>query len=421
MIDHVRPAEYVLDRVGFTHSANEYSGRGLLTWDPEKGIHIQAFLDQSVPQGSPFAPVGVVEVEDTTDARRIRMAGRSFGHAIAPNVFPHDLQGCLHEGRLSIRPERVIFFQRFPALAARREVPEAWSGSAVLVTKRDLEFPDNLKTETTLNGQTVECRNRGGLCFEEGDGFSVWGRKTSEDLFTLSWALPKTASSKMDAWRWAEAARRALSILFAQTLWPIRVAVTRGVTEITELRPRRQVHTLNHFHRPLTDFGPPDQWKFNRTTFVHLTRFFASSNPHAEICWAIFLRLAEASRQETWQSRELLAATTLEAALRTLDNHAFKPGDNSWKIKQSVESFRRTYLDASWGKACQKALQVRDRLRHRNAHPDWITHPGGSFSKPEMRQSVDDLTFLSRFYGYMILALARLKSFQPKFPAVRFK
>lgn len=37
---------------------------------------------------------------------------------------------------------------------------------------------------------------------------------------------------------------------------------------------------------------------------------------------------------------------------------------------------------------------------HRNAHPDWITHPGGSFSKSEWRQSLADLTFLNRFYGY---------------------
>ena len=104
MIDHTRAAEYVLERVRFTHETKEYSGRGLLTWDPEKGIHIQAFLDQSLPQANPFAALGLVEVEDATDARPIRLAGRGFGHAIVPNVFSHDLQSYLHEGRLSIRP-----------------------------------------------------------------------------------------------------------------------------------------------------------------------------------------------------------------------------------------------------------------------------------------------------------------------------
>ena len=191
--------------------------------------------------------------------------------------------------------------------------------------------------------------------------------------------------------------------------------------EITELRRRKEVHTLSHFHKPLTDFDPPDQWKFNRTAFIQLTRFFASHNPHAEICWSIFRRLAEASQQETWEARELLAGTTLEAVLRTLDNHPFAPGDYSWKIKQSLASFRQAHLDAAWEAACEKALVVRNRLRHRNAHPDWITHPGGLFSTPERRQSLEDLTFLSRFYGYMILALAGFKGLQPRFPVLRFK
>ena len=155
--------------------------------------------------------------------------------------------------------------------------------------------------------------------------------------------------------------------------------------------------------------------------FIHLTRFFAARGPHADVCWSIFCRLAEASCQQTWESRELLTGTTLEATLRTLDNHPFRHGDYSWKIKQSLEAFRQAYLGAGWEPACDKALQVRDRLRHRNAHPDWITHAGGSFSKQEWQQSIEDLTFLSRFYGFVILALSGFKPLQPKFPAVRFR
>ena len=187
-----------------------------LAWDPEKGIHVQAFLDKVPPQHNPFASLGLVQMEDTVDSRQIRMAIRGFGHAVVPRVFPHDLNSCLDEGRLSIRPQHVLFFQHFPALANRGEEHKTWPGSAIFVTKTDPDFPDTLRTETTLNGQTIECHNRGGLCFEEADGFSVWGRKTGEDLFEVSWALPRSAATKTTAWRWAEGARRALSILFAQ-------------------------------------------------------------------------------------------------------------------------------------------------------------------------------------------------------------
>ena len=130
MIGYNRAAEYVLDRVRFAYEGKAYSGRGLLTWDPDKGIHIQAFLDQSLPQASLFGPVELVQVEDITDVRPIRLAGRGFGHAIVPEVFPHDLSSCLHEGRLSIRPQRVIFFQHFPSLAVPRAQSDSWAGSA---------------------------------------------------------------------------------------------------------------------------------------------------------------------------------------------------------------------------------------------------------------------------------------------------
>jgi hypothetical protein len=60
------------------------------------------------------------------------------------------------------------------------------------------------------------------------------------------------------------------------------------------------------------------------------------------------------------------------------------------------------------------------RLRHRNAHPDWLTTPNGVLSKEELKESTKDLIFLSRFYGYMILALAGFKEVEPLFPIVRF-
>ena len=420
MIDPNRVAQYILDRVRFTHAAKEFTGRGLLTWDPEKGIHIEAFLEQTVPQGNPLSFLAPLVRVEHTSAGPIRLAIRRFGHAVVPRVFPSDLSESLHEGRLSIRSDRIIFFQQVPALSAAAREHECWTGSAVLLTKTDPEFPDTLKTETTLNGQTIHSESRGGLSLDEQNGFSVWGWKTGDGSFTLSWALPKSSSSRTEAWQWAEAGRRALSILFAQTVWIVRVFASRGTTEITELRPRKTFQSLSHFLQPLEDFGPPDQRNFNKAAFIQLTRFFASRDPRAEVCWSIFSRLSEASRQETWQSRELLAATTLDAALRTLDNHPFKSGHDSWKILQSFERFRQTYFDAGWEDACKKALQVRERLRHRNAHPEWITYPEGSLPKPEWCRSIEDLTFLSRFYGYMILALAGFKTLPPKFPPVRF-
>jgi hypothetical protein len=55
-------------------------------------------------------------------------------------------------------------------------------------------------------------------------------------------------------------------------------------------------------------------------------------------------------------------------------------------------------------------------LRHRSAHPDWLFTQGGALSDEEMKKSVDCMIFLSRFYGYMILALAGFQDLEPRFP-----
>lgn len=82
--------------------------------------------------------------------------------------------------------------------------------------------------------------------------------------------------------------------------------------------------------------------------------------------------------------------------------------------------FKKKYFSEKWSPACESALKVYARLRHRNAHPDWLTTPNGVLSKEELKQSTKDLVLLSRFYGYMILALAGFKDLESLFPIVRF-
>jgi antitoxin ParD1/3/4 len=61
-------------------------------------------------------------------------------------------------------------------------------------------------------------------------------------------------------------------------------------------------------------------------------------------------------------------------------------------------------------------MKAHTYLRDRNAHPDWLFSQGGSLSEAEQVQSLDNMLLLSRFYGYMILALAGFKNLEPIFP-----
>ena len=126
--------------------------------------------------------------------------------------------------------------------------------------------------------------------------------------------------------------------------------------------------------------------------------------------------MVEASRQKTLQGRELLISTILEAVLRTIDRKPTKRKKDSWKCQTSLRDFRIEYLPSGWTRTCGNVRKAFDRLRNRNAHPDWLISEGGGLSDEELNKSLNDIILLSRFYGYMILALAGFKDLKPEFP-----
>jgi hypothetical protein len=73
------------------------------------------------------------------------------------------------------------------------------------------------------------------------------------------------------------------------------------------------------------------------------------------------------------------------------------------------------YLTREWKESCERAVEVRNKLRHRNAHPDWLFEEGRRRSETQTTELLVDISFLSRFYGYMILALAGFENLKPEF------
>jgi hypothetical protein len=45
-----------------------------------------------------------------------------------------------------------------------------------------------------------------------------------------------------------------------------------------------------------------------------------------------------------------------------------------------------------------------------------LSTKGGAYSKDELEQTTNNMIFLSRFYGYMIMGLATFKAKEPAFP-----
>jgi len=116
-------------------------------------------------------------------------------------------------------------------------------------------------------------------------------------------------------------------------------------------------------------------------------------------------QVAEASRQLNWEATELLVATVLEAALRTLQNVPFVPGaKNSWKADKSLAAFCTRYLGRGWEEQSRSVLAAWRRLRHKNAHPTWLTD--SRRDEAAAGSALADMALLTRFYGTMIFAMA---------------
>ena len=163
----------------------------------------------------------------------------------------------------------------------------------------------------------------------------------------------------------------------------------------------RDVLTLHPFHPFDGDF-------VDATRLLHLTDFFLKDSRDAKIARKLFDQMVRAKRQDRWDDTELILSTALEGMLRSLDGAA--SSDRGWQLDASLAGFRDKYLSRDWRIVCTRVLKAFEHLRHRTPHPEWILA-----TDAERSESFKELQFLSRFCGYMILALARFPNLQPIF------
>jgi len=410
-MDYFKEAEYILELLYFHYRGNRYQGRGIMTWNPDEGFHLEAFLDK---QGKVLQRIelGKVGIAHKTNVCSIRMRPRGYDWAIAPNIrLTASDEINISNGHLSVNFGRVFFCKSITPIISILD-NSIWTGSAIYETKSDLSLPDTVYTDVRINEQQIgQTWKASGILYEDNQQQNLIGHLVDEKQLKLQWKLPKSHWSKAESWRWAIAIQDALSIWYGETLWLLQREVVRGSKKCTELRQKGKLNSLEL----LSLFG---NRPFDQRTFIGLTEFFARNSPHSDICRRIFWQMVEASRQQSRQASELLISTILEAALRSIDQRPFTPKrDNSWNVGKGLENFFNQYLPSEkWSNIRKQVMRAHSYLRDRNAHPDWLFSQGGSLSEAEQVQSLDSMILLSRFYGYMILALAGCKDLEPIFP-----
>ena len=420
MREYFRKHDYLAERVTVHYLGGCYRGRGILNWTPEKGFHLEAFMERKGPPLADRLEFYRSEPAQESDYHSIRMVPQGMRWAVTPKFPLVDRLDLVEDKHLSINLASLTFCTEYDPPVGRESC-----GSAIYRVGKTLLFGDKAVTEMRIGDKKI-MKSHESVLLHSDDIMEIQGiylPNSQEDEprdLEVTWAFIKRVpygSLYWQYWHWPEAFGQALSILSGRTVHLLYREMCRCGRKYTQYRRSRDVDHLG-------DLAPlGSSIRVNKDALLKLAGFLAHGSQRADYCLHIFCQLVEACRQESWQATELLCSTILEAALRSVDkdNPAFGKRDKSWDIWESLprfrDLFRQGFLSDNWPEACDRVLKVWARLRHPNAHPDWLKRHGGALSPKEQADSLDDMIYLTRFYGYMILAMAGFKNLEPRFPA----
>jgi hypothetical protein len=407
--------EYYLDNIWFTYEGISYKGNGVLTWNPEKGFHLIGNIKGNKrPNRKEFRSIDPA-------SKPVRMIYEVYSKGQNIKVITPPLQidemGLLWDGKYSSNFGHALFLSN---LNEHFISEDTWHGSAIYEASRKLLFPDTLFTETKIgdvdHGQSF---SRAGFRISDNNVKQLVGEIKDDKFLYFNWDLPKEHWTKERHWRFAEALRDALSIFSG---------------EVLQLR-YHESHRINRLAQEYDSNGKPsslglvfcflDYDIVPKEAVIQLAAFLSQPSENERIIKKIFWQVVNASNQNLISVSELILSTVLEASLRTIYGLPFVPGrpskDDPFKTHKLLKQFQKDRLtgeyDEQWKRVIKAVNESYVRLRHRNAHPDWLSSEGGMLSPDALEQTLNDMVLLSRFYGYMILALSGRKDFEPKSPA----
>jgi hypothetical protein len=407
MRNYDEPAEYVLRRVWFEYQGTRYEGRGVLTWDPANGYHLEAPVE---PIGGParHSYVDYVGVFRPKHHRPIRMELDSGGWARARRVVLANRRDLRDQARLSIDFDRVLFCTPLPST---RPAGYERGGRALYSVGEDLKgrMSDKVDEVVVLGGQRWGRQTwRSGIRYVTTGGQRAVGRVLPGGHLELYYGVDAAAGATGAVRRWAQAFADALSILSESRVRLLYSEFYQGDCLFREIRRKEKALSFGWL-APIKMGGQID-----RDTLIRLSNFLATREPGAYIARAMLDQLEAAALQKYWQARELLLGTILEAVVRTLNQNPYREVRyKKLKLEKELDQFRNSYLSSEWEEACRRAFKVQKRLRDANAHPDWLYEERKALSHDSLQQAHEDAIFLARFYGAMMLALARIPSLSP--------
>ncbi len=414
MFEYSRKSVWGVDKVQFECLDGWYRGRGLLSWSPEVGFHLDAFLERLGQPLPRTIEIGKIRMVTRSESSSIHLWLEDGMRGYASGVLVNEDMDLIGSSRLSIDLPSLTLSRSLPTVSR----PTGHFGTALLEVGKGLMFPDPIERVTFLGKSKIKIGHGAaadGIDYED-ESLKLAAWKESETQLHIEWRLLGDSWARSDAWRWTKGVASALSFLGGRTVQVLERRTKRGKREIIERLKERAPFLLRIFS--LAPRSSREPVVIDKYKFIKLARFFARDRTEVRVSRHICEQMADACRQTTWGARELLCATTLEAALRTIEDQPFTPKrkDNKWDAGKSMARFRDRFLSRKWKSSCRKAITTCARIRHRNAHPDWVVTQDDALSHDEPDTALDDMIWLCWFYGYMILALAGFVDLEPKFP-----
>lgn len=411
MFDYFKAQKYFIDQIWFVHEGIHYTGKGVLFWDPIDGFHFIANIERGALE-IPFTKEFTSITFDTSTTIYLKLSGGSY--AILPIYFLNEFE-LLH-GHLFEKINRAIFIE-----PTSLPIKKYWYGSALLELSDSILFPDSVSVETKIgDSQPSRSFSRDGIHHVANNGQSVIGYQKEKKYLELNWSLPIDSWTKTECWEYAKGLQYSISALAGQAIGLKFREVHRANRTIREVFVNKKPISLGIIFRPF------DNDIIKREQIIDLASFFVRGQNKADIAKKILIQMADASQQLTSQGQELLLSTILEATLRSIYHCPFvlekRKRSDPFNLNRYLKKFREEYLQSSqdtqrsWKKVTSTVAASYRQLRHRNAHPDWLSTKEGNYSKDELERVTNNLILLSRFYGYMIMGLANLEIREPVFP-----
>lgn len=388
--------EFSVDEVRFDLAGGCYRGPGVLEWAPETGARLLAFPTRSGPPLQKHIRIpDDLGLEATS--LRVRLGG-GWGRMRIPVRMSANSIILRWDNRLDVRLGRVV--------ASRRSDPRwatkaSWSGRSVfwLGTDGRTMLPDSVRSITWVGQQRTEALSRSALSVGDRVG-ARWTGRTTDGFLHLGWALRPRYARLGRWWRWPEAFALSLTLLLGRQV---------SLVQSEEEAPHRERLLLQRRPEELVKLGilaPFQNTWVPKDDLVNVTRLMYGLSIKGLVARKMTEQLLEAARQATHAGLELLTATILEAAMRTLNDIPYVPNArNQFNVSRELRHFCAEHLSQRWTSYADEVIvPTWRRVRHRNAHPEWLTGSPRPTSLP--RQARRDLTTLARFYGAMILGMA---------------